>query len=191
MAEITPLGIIGAWLYQSDVHGDSRGYFTEWFKNELVQSVIGREFKIAQANISSSKKGVVRGIHFSIAKEGQSKWVTCISGRIIDFVIDIRPNSPTFKKWVSVDLSEASGKSVFIGEGLGHAFIAMEDASKISYLLNSPYSPSDEFAINPKDPEIAIEWPLEELFFSPKDESAPYLKDLLNILKQSPHSGGN
>jgi len=191
MAEITPLEINGAWLYQSDVYGDSRGYFTEWFKNELVQSFIGREFKIAQANISNSRKGVVRGIHCSIAEEGQAKWITCISGSIIDFVIDIRPNSPTFKKWVSVDLSEASGKSVFIGEGLGHAFIAMEDGSRISYLLNSPYSPSDEFAINPKDPEIAIEWPLEELHFSPKDESAPYLKDLLNILKQSPHSGGN
>jgi dTDP-4-dehydrorhamnose 3,5-epimerase len=191
MAEITALGLDGAWLYQSDVHGDSRGYFTEWFKSELVKNVIGREFKIAQANISNSKKGVVRGIHFTIAKEGQAKWVTCISGKIIDFIVDIRPNSPTYKKWVAVELTEASGKSVFIGEGLGHAFIAMEDESRISYLLSSPYSPKEELAINPKDPEIAIKWPLEELHFSPKDESAPYLNDLLNTLKQSPHTGGN
>ena len=191
MAEITALGIDGAWLYQSDVHGDSRGYFTEWFKSELVKNVIGREFKIAQANISNSKKGVVRGIHFSIAKEGQAKWVTCISGKIIDFIVDIRPHSPTFKKWVAVELIEASGKSVFISEGLGHAFIAMEDESRISYLLSSPYSPKEELAINPKDPEIAIKWPLEELHFSPKDESAPLLIDLLNTLKQSPHTGGN
>jgi dTDP-4-dehydrorhamnose 3,5-epimerase len=191
MAEITALDIDGAWLYQSDVHGDSRGYFTEWFKSELVKNVIGREFKIAQANISNSKKGVVRGIHFTIAKEGQAKWVTCISGKIIDFIVDIRPNSPTYKKWVAVELTEASGKSVFIGEGLGHAFIAMEDESRISYLLSSPYSPKEELAINPKDPEIAIEWPLEELHFSPKDESAPLLFDLLDTLKQSPHTGGN
>ena len=191
MAEITALGIDGAWLYQSDVHGDSRGYFTEWFKSELVKNVIGREFKIAQANISNSKRGVVRGIHFSIAKEGQAKWVTCISGKIIDFIVDIRPNSPTFMKWVAVELTEASGKSVFIGEGLGHAFIAMEDESRISYLLSSPYSPKEELAINPKDPEIAIMWPLEELHFSPKDESAPLLIDLLSTLQQCPHTGGN
>ena len=191
MAEITALGIDGAWLYQSDVHGDSRGYFTEWFKSELVKNVIGREFKIAQANVSNSKRGVVRGIHFSIAKKGQAKWVTCISGRIMDFIIDIRPNSPTFKKWVSTEILEGSGKSIFVGEGLGHAFIAMEDESRISYLLSSPYSPKEELAINPKDPQIAIKWPLEELHFSPKDESAPLLIDLLNTLKQSPHTGGN
>jgi dTDP-4-dehydrorhamnose 3,5-epimerase len=191
MAEITALGLDGAWLYQSDVHGDSRGYFTEWFKSELVRNVIGREFKIAQANVSNSKRGVVRGIHFSIAKEGQAKWVTCISGKIIDFVVDIRPNSRTFKKWVSTELYDGSGRSIFISEGLGHAFIAMEDASRISYLLSSPYSPKEELAINPKDPEIAIKWPLEELHFSSKDESAPLLIDLLDTLKQSPHTGGN
>ena len=191
MNVIAPLGIDGAWLHQSDVYGDSRGYFTEWFKSELVRNIIGREFKISQANISKSKKGVVRGIHFSIAKEGQAKWITCISGRIIDFVVDIRPSSPTFKKWISVELTETSGKSVFVGEGLGHAIISMEDDSRISYLLSSPFSPKEEFAINPRDPDIGIDWPLEELFFSPKDEKAPYLKDLLNTLKQSPHSGGN
>jgi dTDP-4-dehydrorhamnose 3,5-epimerase len=191
MAEISPLGIDGAWLYQSDVHGDSRGYFTEWFKSELVKNVIGREFKIAQANSSNSKRGVVRGIHFSVAKEGQAKWVTCISGKIIDFVVDIRPSSPTFKKWVSTELYDGSGRSIFISEGLGHAFIAMEDESRISYLLSSPYSPKDELAINPKDPEIAIKWPLGELCFSPKDESAPLLIDLLDTLKQSPHTCGN
>jgi dTDP-4-dehydrorhamnose 3,5-epimerase len=191
MAEITALDIDGAWLYQSDVHGDSRGYFTEWFKSELVRDVIGREFKIAQANISNSKRGVVRGIHFSISKEGQAKWVTCISGKIIDFIVDIRPNSPTFKKWVSTELYDGSGRSIFISEGLGHAFIATEDDSRISYLLSSPYSPKEELAINPKDPEIAIKWPLEELHFSPKDESAPFLIDLLATLKQSPHKGGN
>jgi dTDP-4-dehydrorhamnose 3,5-epimerase len=191
MAEITALGIDGSWLYQSDVHGDSRGYFTEWFKSEQVKNVIGREFKIAQANISNSKRGVVRGIHFSIAKEGQAKWVTCVSGKIIDFIVDIRPNSPTFKKWVSAELYDGSGRSIFISEGLGHAFIAIEDESRISYLLSSPYSPKDELTINPKDPEIAIKWPFEELHFSPKDESAPLLIDLLDTLKQSPHTGGN
>ncbi|NCW94789.1 MAG: hypothetical protein EBW79_07415, partial [Actinobacteria bacterium] len=93
--------------------------------------------------------------------------------------------------WVSTELYEGSGRSIFMGEGLGHAFIAMEDESRISYLLSCPYSPKEELAINPNDPEIAIKWPLEELHFSPRDESAPLLIDLLDTLKQSPHTSGN
>ena len=191
MGEITPLGIDGAWLYQSNVFSDSRGYFTEWFKDELLAKSIPQGLDVAQANLSKSKKGVVRGIHFSIAQAGQAKWVTCVSGKIWDVVVDIRPKSPTFKKWVAIELSEASGKSVFIKEGLGHAFLAMEDETIISYLSSSPYSPNEELAINPKDPQIAINWPLNDLLFSPKDESAPNLEDLLETLKQSPHTGSN
>ena len=191
MAELTSLGINGAWLYESSVFGDSRGYFTEWFKEDLVAKTTNRSLDISQANLSKSKRGVVRGIHFSIAKSGQAKWITCVSGKIWDVVIDIRPNSPTFKKWVSVELDEASGKSVLIGEGLGHAFLALEDDTIISYLLSSPYSPNEELSINPRDPQIAIHWPLKELLFSPKDESAPYLDELVETLKQSPHTGSN
>ena len=191
MGEITPLGIDGAWLYQSSVFSDTRGYFTEWFEDELISKSIPQGLDVAQANLSKSKKGVVRGIHFSIAQSGQAKWVTCVSGKIWDVVVDIRPKSPTFKKWVAIELNEASGKSVFIQEGLGHAFLAMEDETIISYLLSSPYSPNEELAINPKDPQIAINWPLDDLLFSPKDESAPNLEDLLETLKQSPHTGSN
>jgi len=191
LAEVTPLGIEGAWLYKSSVFSDSRGYFTEWFKSEILTSTTSKSLDVSQANLSKSKRGVVRGIHFSIADAGQAKWITCVSGKIWDVVVDIRPHSPTFKKWVAIELHEASGKSLFIGEGLGHAFLAMEDDSIISYLLSSPYSPNDELAINPKDPDLAIQWPLEELFFSPKDESAPYLVDLIETLKESPHTGSN
>lgn len=191
MTEITPLGIEGVWLYKSSVFGDSRGYFTEWFKSEILTSTTSKSLDVSQANLSKSKKGVVRGIHFSIAVEGQAKWITCVSGRIWDVVVDIRPLSPTFKKWVSTELDANSGKSIFIGEGLGHAFLAMEEDTIISYLLSSPYSPKDELAINPRDPDIAINWPLEELLFSPKDESAPYLRDLVETLKESPHTGLN
>jgi dTDP-4-dehydrorhamnose 3,5-epimerase len=191
LGEITPLGIDGAWLYQSSVFSDSRGYFTEWFKDELISKSIPQGLDVAQANLSKSKKGVVRGIHFSIAQAGQAKWITCASGKIWDVVVDIRPKSPTFKKWIAIELNEASGKSVFIQEGLGHAFLAMEDETIISYLLSSPYSPNEELAINPKDPQIAINWPLDDLLFSPKDEYAPNLEDLLETLKQSPHTGSN
>jgi len=189
MAELRSIGIDGAWIYQAQVHRDPRGHFVEWFKQDLIRRELGREFPIIQANISDSKRGVVRGIHFSISKEGQAKWITCASGSLYDVVIDLRPNSKTFKKWVGVEISAGSGTSILISEGLGHAFLSLEDDTTISYLLTSPYSPSEELAINPQDPEIGIIWPLNSLQFSKKDHEAPFLKDLVETLKKSPHSG--
>ena len=180
MAKLTQLDISGAWLYESPTHNDDRGYFREWFKAELVREQLGRDFEIAQTNLSRSRKGVVRGIHFSTAPEGQAKWITCANGALWDVVVDIRPNSPTFKRWSAVELRADDGKAVFISEGLGHAFIALEDETVVTYLLSSPYSPKDEHAINPNDPEIAIKWPKTPLLFSEKDSAAPTLKELLS-----------
>lgn len=180
MAKLTPLEIEGAWLFESPSHGDERGYFREWFKSTIIVETLGRDFEVAQSNLSRSKKGVVRGIHFSTAPQGQAKWVTCANGALWDVVVDIRPNSPTFKHWTAVELRAESGKALFISEGLGHAFVALEDETVISYLLSSPYSPNDEFAVNPQDPEIAITWPQLPLSFSPKDAAAPTLKEFLN-----------
>ncbi len=181
MAELIPLEIEGAWLFQSPSHGDDRGYFREWFKQDLVQEKLGKSFDVAQSNLSKSKKGVVRGIHFSTASQGQAKWVTCANGALWDVVVDIRPNSPTFKRWTAVELRAESGNALFISEGLGHAFVALEDETVISYLLSSPYSPKDEFAINPQDPELAITWPSMPLSFSEKDAAAPSLKQFFNL----------
>ena len=179
MAELIPLDIEGAWLFQSPSHGDDRGYFREWFKQDLVQEKLGRSFNVAQSNLSKSKKGVVRGIHFSTAPQGQAKWVTCANGALWDVVVDIRPNSPTFKRWLSVELRAETGNALFISEGLGHAFVALEDETVISYLLSSPYSPNDEFAINPQDPELAITWPEIPLSFSEKDSTAQTLSQFI------------
>lgn len=180
MAKLTPLEIEGAWLFESPSHGDDRGYFREWFKASTIRETIGRSFEVAQSNLSRSKKGVVRGIHFSTAPTGQAKWVTCANGALWDVVVDVRPNSPTFGRWVANELRHDDGKSIFISEGLGHAFVSLEEGTVISYLMSSPYSPKYEFAINPQDPEIAITWPQLPLSFSPKDSSAPTLKELLN-----------
>ena len=191
MAELRSLGIDGAWVYQAKVHQDSRGNFVEWFKHDLVRSQLGRDFSIMQANVSDSKRGVVRGIHFSISRQGQAKWITCTSGSIYDVVVDVRPNSKTFKKWIGVEIPAGSGTSILISEGLGHAFLSLEDDTTISYLLTTPYSPSEELAINPKDPEIGIKWPLNSLQFSQKDQEAPFLQDVVETLKKSPHTGLN
>ena len=97
-------------------------------------------------------------------------------------MVDIRPNSPTFRRWEAVELRAEEGKSVLISEGLGHAFLSLEDDTVISYLLTTPYSPRDEFAINPRDEEIAIAWPDMPLLFSEKDAAAPSLRDFLSSL---------
>jgi dTDP-4-dehydrorhamnose 3,5-epimerase len=180
--ELTPLGIEGVWLVESRVFHDDRGLFREWFKSETVQSVTGRKFEIEQANISSSSRGTLRGIHYSTAPRGQAKWVTCVAGSIQDVVVDIRPNSPTFGKWVGVELTQESGKALFISEGLGHGFLALEDKTAVAYLVSTPFSPENEFEINPLDPAIGITWRIEStlLKISDKDKSAPTLTEQLN-----------
>jgi dTDP-4-dehydrorhamnose 3,5-epimerase len=113
-----------------------------------------------------------------LAAKGQAKWVTCVSGLIKDVIVDIRPNSKTFGKWIEVELSGTSGNAVLIGEGLGHGFISLADTSTVAYLVSSQFSPSEEFEINPLDPAISINWGLHisELKISDKDKVAPGLK---------------
>jgi dTDP-4-dehydrorhamnose 3,5-epimerase len=180
--EITPLGIEGAWLAESPVWKDDRGFFREWFKREQILSKTGIDFFAQQANISVSNKGVIRGIHYSMAPEGQAKWVTCVTGAVIDVIVDIRPNSPTYKKIEYVDLKGRENRSVLIGEGLGHGFISLEDGSSLSYLLSSPYLPESEFEILPTDETLKVNWHLElvgefGIVLSPKDAQAPRLED--------------
>jgi dTDP-4-dehydrorhamnose 3,5-epimerase len=115
-----------------------------------------------------------------MAKEGQGKWITCVSGAIWDVIVDIRPESPTFKNWIGIELSGASGDSLCIAGGLGHGFISLLDNSTVAYLLTSPYSPKNEFEISPLDPGLKISWPLANLILSDKDRSAPTLEEQLS-----------
>jgi dTDP-4-dehydrorhamnose 3,5-epimerase len=179
--ELTPLGINGVWLAESPVWKDDRGFFREWFKAEDVKRVTGRNFGIEQANISVSSKGTLRGIHYSIAPRGQAKWITCVSGSIQDVIVDIRSQSPTFGKWIDVELHGDSGKAVFISEGLGHGFISLEDNTAVAYLVSTAFSATHEFEINPLDEKIGINWntPIVDLKISDKDKSAPTLAERL------------
>ena len=179
--ELTQLGIDGAWLAQSQTFDDQRGSFQEWFKREEVKQNTGIDFAAMQANISLSCRGVVRGIHYSLAEQGQSKWITCVTGSIQDIIVDIRPDSRTFGKWAEVILSGNSGKSILIGAGLGHAFLSLEDNTTVAYLLSSPYSPGEEYEINPLDTQINITWDFDlcGLIFSEKDKYAPTLEQRL------------
>jgi dTDP-4-dehydrorhamnose 3,5-epimerase len=178
--EITPLAIEGAWLAESPVWSDSRGTFREWFKHEEIFLKTGIDFPVMQANLSISNKAVIRGIHYSLAPKGQAKWVTCVSGSIIDVIVDVRPNSPTFMKIEYVELNGHNSRSVLIGSGLGHGFISLENGSAVSYLLTSPYLPELEHGIRPTDETLNINWHLEfvggtGVILSSKDAEAPTL----------------
>jgi dTDP-4-dehydrorhamnose 3,5-epimerase len=177
--DLTPLGIEGAWLAESPVWNDDRGYFREWYKRDEIYEKTGIDFSVAQANVSESGLGVIRGIHYSLAAQGQAKWVSCLAGAILDVIIDIRPNSPTFKKIEYVNLSADSDKSVLIGVGLGHAFVSLNKKTVVSYLLNSKFEPTNEYEINFFDKELDIRYKdsLKSVkpTLSEKDRNAPTL----------------
>jgi len=175
--EIQTLGIDGAWICRSKILSDNRGEFQEWFKKDEIYSNTGFDFSVSQANLSHSGFGVVRGIHYSVAPKGQAKWVTCVAGAIQDVILDIRSSSPTFGKHVSVKLEAGSGNAILIEPKLGHGFISLADNTLVAYLVSSPYSHSEEFEINPMDPELGIDWglPNGQLVISEKDQAAPSL----------------
>ena len=171
--EVTPLAIAGAWLIESPIYPDNRGTFREWFKSETLKENGVPALEVRQANTSVSKKGVIRGIHYSAEIEGQTKLVTCTSGSVLDVIVDLRPESKTYGDHLAINLSANLGKCVYISSGLGHGFQALEDISVITYLLDKEYLPSNEFGINPVDPNLNIRWPLLDFHISEKDLTSP------------------
>lgn len=176
---ITSLSIAGALEIENAIHGDSRGEFVEWFKSDKLQEATGRDFSLAQANLSRSARGTVRGIHFADIPPGQAKYITCPVGRIVDYIVDIRVGSPTFGSWVSIEVSAEKRNAVFLSEGLGHTFLALEDDTVVTYLVTDIYRPEREHGIHPLDATLALEFPIpaNELQLSAKDQSAPGLRE--------------
>lgn len=175
--EIVPLAVEGAWQVTPRQHGDSRGLFLEWFKESVFADAVGHEFKLAQANCSVSTRGTVRGIHYADVPPGQGKYITCLSGSVLDVIVDLRVGSPTFGRWTSVLLETEDRRAVYVSEGLGHGFAALEDGSTVAYLCSEPYAPTGEHEVNPLDPALGIDWglPAEEIQLSAKDKAAPSL----------------
>ena len=177
------LSIEGCFLLEHNVFPDDRGIFREWFKADAIKE-IDNSFVVSQANHSVSRQGVIRGIHFSLAPEGQSKVVTCASGRIVDVLVDLRVGSPTYLKVEYVELAEDSGKVVFIASGVGHGFVVQSDSAAVVYLTSSAYAPDFEKAINPTDPALTINWPMPEganPVISSADLQAPSMADAIDL----------
>ncbi|MEV8252608.1 dTDP-4-dehydrorhamnose 3,5-epimerase [Rhodoglobus sp. NPDC076762] len=177
--QIRELSIPDSYEITPIQRADERGVFLEWYRFDKLQEAAGHPLNLRQANTSVSKKGVVRGIHFADVPPGQAKYVTVTHGAVIDFVIDIRVGSPTFGKWDSVRLDTVDRKAIYIGEGLGHAFVALTEDATVSYLVSDTYNAAAEHGINPLDPEIGLVFPAEagNPLLSPKDIEAPTLAD--------------
>lgn len=158
---------------------DDRGVFLEWYRFDELERVVGHRLDLRQANMSVSKRGVVRGVHFADVPRGQAKYVKAVSGAVLDFVIDIRVGSPTFGRWDSVRLDTETHKAVYISEGLGHCFVALTDDAAVTYLVSDVYNPGAEHGITPLDPELGLVFPEEagEALLSPKDLEAPTLAE--------------
>jgi len=178
------LEVPGAWEITPKQHGDPRGVFLEWFQGGPFAEATGHGLDLAQANLSVSAAGVLRGIHFADVPPGQAKYVTCPKGAVLDVVVDIRVGSPTFGQWDAVLLDDVDRRAIYLGEGLGHAFCSLEDDSTVLYLCSTPYAPAREHEVHPLDPAIGIEWPTTARDGSPlrhtlsaKDEAAPTLAE--------------
>lgn len=176
------LSIAGAWEITPSQHGDARGVFLEFFQGDTFAQAVGHRFSLAQGNCSVSAAGVLRGIHYADVPPSQAKYVTCPKGAVLDVAIDIRVGSPTFGQWDTVLLDDVDRRAIYLSEGLGHAFFALEDDSTVVYLVTAPYAPGREHGIHPLDPTVAIEWPTTdrrgrpvEPQLSAKDTAAPTL----------------
>lgn len=175
--EIRATTIADAYEFVPRQHSDERGVFLEWFRESSFIEATGREFALRQANISVSRRGTVRGIHFADVPPGQAKYVTAVAGSVLDVVVDLRVGSPTFGQWDSVLLDDRARNAVFLAEGLGHGFCALSDNAVVSYLCTEGYAPARERGVDPRDAELAIDWslPAKDLLLSPKDAAAPSL----------------
>lgn len=173
--KLTELGVTGAYVAESTVWGDHRGYFREWFKRGDFAE-FGVDFDIHQANLSVSKRNVVRGLHYSIAPVGQAKIVTCAYGEVDDVIVDVRVGSPTFRRVEVVRLAANEERSVLLPAGTAHGFCVTSELAALTYLLSSPFNPAKELEIDPFDESLNIPWSVtDEAIVSEKDRGAPSL----------------
>ncbi|MFJ4918333.1 dTDP-4-dehydrorhamnose 3,5-epimerase family protein [Streptomyces sp. NPDC088725] len=176
--KVTELGISGAFRIEPGHIPDRRGKFYEAFRADVLSEILGRPFRVGQANYSVSKKGTLRGIHTTALPPGQEKLVTCVRGSALDVAVDLRVGSPTFGQYEITQQDEASGVSVLMSEGIGHAFLALSDEVCMNYICSTEYVHGTMVDVNALDPVIGIPWDLtSEPLMSDKDKAAPSLTE--------------
>lgn len=175
--EITKTKLDGVVIIEPDVFGDNRGFFMEsWNKKKMEEA--GLYYDFVQDNHSKSTvKGTLRGIHFQKGDKSQAKLVRCVKGAVLDVAVDLRKNSPTFKQWVGVELSAENKKQLLIPRGFGHGFVTLTDDVEFLYKADNYYAPEADAGIRWNDPDIGVEWGVENPILSEKDKKNPFLKD--------------
>lgn len=165
------------FIIEPQVFGDNRGWFLEsWSRKEMEKE--GLDYDFIQDNHSYSKeKGTLRGLHLQRGAFSQAKLVRCVRGAVLDVAVDLRIGSPTFKKWVAVELSAENKMQLLIPRGFAHAFLTLADDVEFQYKVDNVYEPKEDRSIAWNDPDIGIEWPISDPILSDKDQKAPFLKE--------------
>ncbi|KAF0226232.1 MAG: dTDP-4-dehydrorhamnose 3 5-epimerase [Erysipelotrichaceae bacterium] len=173
----TKTELIDAFIIEPNVISDSRGWFVETYSAQKFSDLgIGPVF--VQDNHSMSKtSGVLRGLHFQLDPAAQTKIVRCTKGKILDVIVDLRKGSPTYKKWLKIELSEDNFKQLYIPQGFAHGFLTLVDDVEIQYKVDCLYSKDHDRSIRFDDPEIGVDWGITNPILSKKDLDAPLLKD--------------
>ena len=176
--EFKKTAIEGVYIIEPRVFNDSRGYFFEAWKKEEFEEHIGK-VEFVQDNESKSSYGVLRGLHYQKGDASQAKLVRVIKGKVLDVAVDIRKSSPTFGKYVMVELSDENKRQFFIPRGFAHGFLVLSDEAIFTYKVDNPYAPQADAGIRWNDPDVGIEWPIDpkDVQTSEKDLKQPFLRD--------------
>ncbi len=179
----TPTKLQGAFILEVKKIEDERGFFgRSWCRRELEEH--GLNANVVQANVSYNKvKGTLRGMHFQKAPHQETKLVRCTRGAIYDVIIDLRPNSPTYKQWIGVELTEDNYRMLFVPEDFAHGFITLQDNTEVTYQVTQYYTPGAEGGIRWNDPAFNIKWPIEPTVVSGKDQAHPdFAEEFLKVV---------
>ena len=171
--------IAGLWIIEPKVLSDSRGYFMESFKQEVFNQNVGK-VDFIQENESGSSRGVLRGLHYQLAPYSQAKLVRVIEGTVLDVAVELRKGSPTFGKYMAVELSGQNKRQFYIPQGFAHGFHVLSERAVFTYKVDNPYMPSHERSLRFDDPQIGIDWQItdpENVILSEKDKNAPLLAE--------------
>lgn len=175
--KITKTKLDGVVVIEPDVFGDNRGFFMEsWNKKKMEEAGLFYDF-VQDNHSKSTVKGTIRGIHFQKGDKAQAKLVRCVKGVVFDVAVDLRKNSPTFKQWVGVELSAENKKQLLIPRGFGHGFVTLTDDVEFLYKADNYYAPEADAGICWNDPDIGVDWGVENPILSEKDKKNPFLKD--------------
>jgi dTDP-4-dehydrorhamnose 3,5-epimerase len=167
----------GAYTLELKKIEDERGFFARsWCQKEMEEH--GLTAQVVQTNVSfNPEKGTLRGMHYQVAPYEESKLVRCTRGAIFDVIIDLRPDSPTYKQWYGAELTADNYKMMFVPEGFAHGYLTLEDNSEVTYQVSQFYAPGAEQGIRWDDPAFSIEWPITPQLISEKDKAHPDFKD--------------